>query len=264
MQRPDSGKYGSWQSARGEFAGPLLDPDRLRPQNICGPEGSPADSRFDIYRNNVTHSLKTALAEIFPAVQGWCGQDRFAHVTTLYVRSNPPRSRLLFEYGHDFADFLDSFEPARVQMPWLAGLARLERAWLDAWHAADAGPLTAGDLSQISPEDLTLLVFEPHPALRLVRSDFAIYDLLVAGRGGGDRLSVDPRKPQSVLVTRPALDVELRLLPPGGLAFFDSLKSGSTLGEASGAGLDEEPDFDLASAIAALLASGAFAGACKP
>ncbi len=248
----------SWGLGRGEFAPALLDPQKPKPANVCGPAGKAAEKRFNVYRNNVTYSLKTALGEIFPSVLKCCGEDRFAYVATLYVRENPPSSRLLFEYGHGFGDFLDAFEPARQQMPWLADLARLERAWLDAWHAGDETPLAGESLSQVPPDALASLVFTPHPAMTVLESGFAIYDLYLTARNDGDLASVETRAPQSVLITRPGFDVELRLLPPGGAAFFRALSCGAPLGEAAGHAFSEAEDFDLASAITALIASGAF------
>jgi hypothetical protein len=69
----------------------------------------------------------------------------------VYLVENPPRSPVIFEYGGSFADFLERFEPL-AGYPYLPDVARLERAWLDAFHAADADPLQAGDLGAIPPD----------------------------------------------------------------------------------------------------------------
>ncbi|MFD1745924.1 hypothetical protein ACFSE1_10675 [Rhizobium helianthi] len=60
-------------------------------------------------------------------------------------------SPLLFDCGRNFADFIETYEYAQT-MPWLADVARLERAWLDAYHAADANHLDPGALAAIAPE----------------------------------------------------------------------------------------------------------------
>ena len=65
-----------------------------------------------------------------------------------HVRATPPTSPLLFEYGRDFPDFIERYEYAQ-SMPWLADVARIERAWLDAYHAADAEPLAPQALASI-------------------------------------------------------------------------------------------------------------------
>ena len=81
------------------FGAVLLDPERATPRGVTGPHGKAAQKRFNVYRNNVTHSLVTALTEIFPAGDA------------------DPRGR---EFSHDRARF-----PARAS----AALAARLRIW---------------------------------------------------------------------------------------------------------------------------------------
>src|SRR6478735_1043616 len=129
-----------------------------------------------------------------------------------HIRATPPTSPLLFEYGRDFPGFIERYEYARP-MPWLADTARLERAWLDAYHAADAQPLSADTLASILPERLADTVFTAHPATRIVRSRFAVVTLFAANRSEGPVSTIDAGKPEDALVTRPDLDVVVRHLP---------------------------------------------------
>ena len=62
-----------------------------------------------------------------------------------YALAEPPRSPVLMDYGAGFADFIAGFAPA-ASLPYLPDVARIERAWREAYHAADAEPLTAGGL----------------------------------------------------------------------------------------------------------------------
>src|SRR5271168_1367098 len=123
------------------FSSALLRPERETPSLIAGPRGKGAVKRYNVYRNNVTVSLIEALAAIFPAVQRITGVEFFRAMARFHVRANPPRSPLLFEYGRDFPEFIERYECAQ-DMPWLADTARIERAWLDAYHAADVPPLS--------------------------------------------------------------------------------------------------------------------------
>jgi hypothetical protein len=59
-------------------------------------------------------------------------------------------------------------------------------------------------------------------------------------------------------VTRPALDVEVRQLPPGGAIFLSRLVTGESLGPAASAAFAESPSFDLPANIRGLLEAGAF------
>ena len=64
------------------------------------------------------------------------GVEFFRAMARFHIRETPPASPLLFEYGRDFPAFIERYEYAQG-MPWLADVARIERAWLDAYHAAD-------------------------------------------------------------------------------------------------------------------------------
>src|SRR5690348_14950896 len=151
------------------FASALLDPERATPALVSGPAGKGAVRRYNVYRNNVTVSLIDALAAIYPAVQRLTGVEFFRAMARFHVRATPPTSPLLFEYGRDFPAFIAAYEPA-LPMPWLADVARLERAWLDAYHAEDAAPLSPDTLASVPRERLADLRLIAHPATRIVRS----------------------------------------------------------------------------------------------
>jgi hypothetical protein len=58
-------------------------------------------------------------------------------------------------------------------------------------------------------------------------------------------------------VIRPALTVDLRVLPPGGHGFIAALAGGATLDAAAEAAVARQPDFDLATHLQGLFALGA-------
>jgi hypothetical protein len=236
----------------------LIDPDYPTPAGVVGPNGKGATKRYNVYRNNVTVSLIDALAAIFPATQRITGADFFRAMARFHVRATPPRSPLLFEYGHEFPDFIEHYEHARP-MPYLADTARIERAWLDAYHAADTPPLLGRDLAAIPPAMLADIAFVPHPATRIVRSEFPALSIFVSNRGDGPVERIEHFVPQDTLITRPDQVVTVRLLPPGGGEFLTQLLGGRPLGDAVAVALETAPDFDLASNIAGMIETGVFA-----
>jgi Putative DNA-binding domain len=141
------------------FARALLDPDVATPTVVAGPKSKAAVKRYNVYRNNVTVSLINALAAAFPATLRITGVDFFRAMARFYVRATPPTSPLLFEYGQDFPDFIERYEYAQ-SVPWLADVARIERAWLDAYHAADVQPLRPHELAAIPPGAARQCCFE--------------------------------------------------------------------------------------------------------
>jgi hypothetical protein len=239
------------------FAPALLDPLRAAPPLVTGPNGRPAGKRYDVYRNNVTVSLIDALAAIYPAVQRITGADFFRAMARFHVRSSPPVSPLLFEYGRGFPDFIARYEHAQT-MPWLADVARIERAWLDAYHAVDATPLAPAQLAAVTPERLADLVFTPHPAAQVVRSEFSAVTIFAANRDDAPVSRIDASTPEDALITRPGFDVIVRHLPPGGAVFATCLTEGRPLGEAAASAQDASPGFDIAANIAGLIEAGAF------
>jgi hypothetical protein len=148
-------------------------------------------------------------------------------------------------------------------MPWLADVAQIERAWLDAYHASDAEPLSADMLATISPERLADATFAAHPATRVVRSSYAVVTIFSANRSEGAVEPIDASSPEDALITRPDADVIVRHLPEGGAVFVTSLLLGLTLGEAAASALDVTPSFDIAASIAGLIQAGAFTSVCS-
>ena len=239
------------------FASALLDPERMRPSFVEGPHGKAASKRYAVYRNNVTVSLIDALAATFPATVRITGVDFFRAMARFHVRATPPASPLLFEYGRDFPDFIECYEHAR-SMPWLADVARLERAWLDAYHAADAEPLRVQALAAIPPEQLGQAILTPHPAMRIVRSRFSAVTIFAANRADAPVSHIDASSPEDGLITRPGLEVMVRRLPPGGADFVSYLSSGEPVGMAVDTVLAQWPGFDLAANIAGMIEAGVF------
>ncbi|MGY3622665.1 HvfC/BufC N-terminal domain-containing protein [Bradyrhizobium sp. USDA 10063] len=238
------------------FAPALLDPAREVPSVVTGPNGKAAAKRYNVYRNNITVSLIDALAATYPALQRITGPDFFRAMARFHVRETPPTSPLLFEYGRDFPAFIERYEYAQ-SLPFLADVARIERAWLDAYHAADAAPLSPVTLAAVAPDRLADLVFTAHPATRIVRSSFAAVTIFAANRRAASVNTIDALMPEDALITRPECEVTVRLLPPGGAIFLSDLMSGHSLGESAAAALDRSPAFDLAANISGLIEAGA-------
>ncbi|MGH7023635.1 MAG: HvfC/BufC family peptide modification chaperone [Caulobacteraceae bacterium] len=242
------------------FAAGLLYPRQATPIDVVGPRGKGAVKRYNVYRNNVTVSLIDALADVYPAVQRITGDQFFRAMARSHVRATPPTSPLLFDYGRDFPAFIEVYDPAR-DMPWLADVARIERAWLDAYHAADAPPLSADVLAAVPPDKLGGLVFTAHPATRIVRSAYPTVAIFAMNRLDGPVTPFRSSAAEDALVTRPDMEVAARRLPAGAATFLLSLIDGETLAAAAAAALDETPAFDLSSNIASMVEAGVFGSA---
>jgi hypothetical protein len=179
----------------------------------------------------------------------------FRAMAGAFVAAEKPRSPVLIHYGETFPDFVARFEPAQ-EIAYLADVARLESAWVEAYHAAEAPPLALDALGAIDPKDIGGLRFSPHPAARLLRFANPAASIWAAHQGDGEPRPPDVWRAEEALVTRPEADVLVRVLPPGGYEFARALFAGATLAEAaekfSGEGVDP------GSHLVGLIEAGAF------
>ena len=142
----------SWATLQRDFAHALLDPQHAVPGGLVGPDGHASTRRFGVYRNNVAASLIAALQDAYPVVTALVGEAFFRAMALEHARRHPPRTPAMFEYGADFPGFLDTFPPV-ASLPWLADVARLERAWVEAYHAAEALPVPAQAVQALPLDD---------------------------------------------------------------------------------------------------------------
>jgi hypothetical protein len=141
-------------------------PDGVQPMFVSG-----AGGRFTVYQRNHVSGLVAALAKTFPVVQRLVGDEFFAAMAARFIFQSPPRSPVLAEYGADLAEFIAAFEPAE-SLPFLADVARLEHARVQAWHAADHPGSTLADAEAIAamlPQRIVL-----HPSATLIASDHPV------------------------------------------------------------------------------------------
>lgn len=242
-----------------EFTAALVDADRPVPQALTSYTSRRPQKRFAVYRNNVVVGLVNALRSRFPATEKIVGEDFFVAMACLFVTAQPPRSKILSEYGEGFPDFVAHFEPA-AELAYLPDVARLEAARTRAYHAADAEPVSAGTLAAIDPARIGDMRVALHPSLQIVRSRHPIVTIWAMNAGEAELGPVDFDDAQDALIVRPAFEVIVRQLPRGGAAFLLTLADGRTLAQAAEAALADAADFDLTANLTGLIASGAMTG----
>ena len=243
------------------------------------PDEAPAHLRalveqpgFAVYRNTVLKGCIDALQANYPAVLRLVGEEWFRSVAALHVRARPPGDSRLLLYGMDFPDFLRDFlrdfAPA-ADLPYLHGVARLDRFWTEAHVAADALALEPAAIAGLSHEQLGKLVLKPHPAARWAWfEDQPIYTIWRRNRGDGD-YGVEGADSgdelvwtgEGALLTRPASAVTWTALDAAGCAFLDACAAGRPLAHAASEALALQASTDLAQLMAGLLNAGAFCSA---
>jgi hypothetical protein len=250
------------QPTQREFAAALLDAGRVVPPGLRAWNGSDPAARFAVHRNNVVVSLTQALADGFPVVQQLVGDEFFAAMARVYACTYPPRSPVLAEYGDGFGDWIADFEPA-ASLPYLPDMARLERARVRAFHAADALPLSAEALTRhlAAPQQLARARLGLHPSLAVVRSAWGVASLWAAHQSDDPAAigTVQLDQAESALVLREGDDVLVLPVPQATAAFIQTLAAGCSLGDAAAtaSALSGADPFDLAGSLALLIRHGA-------
>jgi len=241
-----------------DFAEALLTRQPSEPNGLKHWRDAETSHRFGVYRNNFNHSLIDALQDIFPVCCALTGTEFFRAMAREYVYQYPPSSPVLVHYGEHFADFIEAFEPAR-SLPYLADVARLERLWLSSYHSADG--------QSISVEQLTALLNQPNqleqarltlaPACQWLSSEFAVFSIWQAHQPKSEiRLrDLTLNSSETVLLTRPALHVQLHLIEPDAAIFLSRLHQGQVFSDAM-TGLE----FDLVALLQVLVQQGALTG----
>ena len=217
----------------------------------------PAAQHLQVYRNNVVESLTGALRAVYPVVEKLVGDGFFRYAVHEYLRAHRPRSGNLHDFGDAFASFLAGFAPA-AELPYLPDVARLEWAWHQAFHAADAPAFDFARLGAVPAEQHATLRFVLHPSARLLESDFPIvhiFEINQEGYDGDARVDLGEGGAQALVIRR-ELTVYVEALAAGEAALLAALAGHQPLGDAVQAALAAQPDCDLTGTLAGHLRGG--------
>ena len=219
-------------------------------------DGIGGEARLNVYRNTFIANLTTALRLVYPAIHRLVGAPFFESAARLFIEAQPPQSAWLDEYGGGFPEFLAGFAPA-ASLPYLPGVARLERAVNTSLHAADAAPLDLSRLASIDPADHDHIAFVPHPSVGFVTADYpadAIWRAVLSQVDAAIAAVDLAAGPAWLLVERCATGIEVMRLTEPEWRFAAELCTSRPLQEA----IEAAPEIDAASVLAGHLAAGRF------
>jgi hypothetical protein len=247
--------HGALARFQDDFAHALLATDDAVSPTLATLAAQPA---FAIYRNTVMKGCIDALQANYPAINRLVGEEWLRAAASVYVRETLPDQPMLLHYGADFADFLARFEPA-AELPYLPGVARLDRFWTETHAAASEDSLIPAALTQLATQNFFRARLQPHAATRWAWfSDAPIYTIWSRNRSD-DVLDGDfDWQAEGALLTRPQDSVQWRALDRAGCAFLDVCAARGTVADATQAALEAQADADLGQLMAGLLEAGAF------
>jgi hypothetical protein len=208
---------GSLHRFQDDFARALLEPEH-HAGDASAVAALTRQPGFAVYRNTVLKGCVDALQANYPAVARLVGEEWFRAAAAIYARANLPVQATLLHYGEGFAHFLATFAPA-ADLPYLPGVARLDRLWTEAHVARDEAPLDPSVLAEFDETRLQQLVLRPHASARwawfggqpIIRSGNALVQAPI------DETEIEWRG-EGALVVRPR-DVVSGLRRRGGCAF---------------------------------------------
>jgi Putative DNA-binding domain len=112
------------------------------------------------HANTISHARIVGLEETFPLTRQHLGDAAFNALARKFVETDTAKASDANRIGLGFPDCLS--DPATRE------LALIEWAWLESYHAAEAVPMTLGDLAALDEAALLALAIAPHPSARIV------------------------------------------------------------------------------------------------
>ncbi len=190
------------------------------------------------HANTVSHARLVALEETFPLTRDAFGAAKFNALSRTYVDGGKGCAVPLAQIG---ATFPSAMTRADVDKD-LVLLAHYEWAWLGAFHAAEAAPMTLMDVDASKADKIMSQKVERHPAARMVANS-----PIIPGNHPGDML----------LITRPEESVLVCGLNPVETTLCVAAGAGETLMNTVIATFSAHPSGDVESALLKLIAVGA-------
>jgi hypothetical protein len=196
---------------------------------IVGDERLSAEERVDLYASMYFYRILDVLKEDFPATLAVLGAERFHNLATGYLIEYPPEHFSISYAGNHLADFIRE-HPLREKFPFLADLARLERALIEVFHAADATPLDAERMRAIPPSDWPSLNLKLHPAHQMLQLEWDVGTILKEVERG-EKPSPPARADLSLMVWRNHNRVYYRALDEAEREQVAAIAGGTTFAE---------------------------------
>jgi hypothetical protein len=185
--------------------------------------------RLDVYADMYFYRIRDCLKDDFGAVAAVVGDAAFHNLITDYLLVHPSAHFSLRHVGKRLPGFVRSHALIE-RWPYLADLATLEWAIMEAFEAADAEPILPASLTAIPPERWAELRFESTPSLRVLRLSWPVHD--VWAQAQGQQAAEDVRPAPTVLrVWRQNLRVFHRSIDVSEGAALDALSAGATFGD---------------------------------
>ncbi len=148
-----------------QFQNYLLQHDPAIEQHVLGTEKVSVETRLAIYENAYRARLVDALAETYPVLKQYLGDDAFEELAHDYLTTYPSSFRSIRWFGDQLASFTQTHATYHAH-PYLAELIQFEWTMTMVFDAADAPLLQLDDIARIPPDAWENMCFTAHPSAR--------------------------------------------------------------------------------------------------
>lgn len=171
---------------------------------VAGDARLPAIARLEIYADMYFVRIHDVLADEYAKTAAALGAAAFHGLVTDYLDACRPEHPSMREVGTRLPAFLAG-HPTTAHRPWLAELARLERARLEMVDSADAETLTLESLRTLRPDRFVTLRLRLVPSHTLFATRFDVVSLWRSDDPGA--AAIPDSSPTALLVWRREIEV---------------------------------------------------------
>jgi hypothetical protein len=186
--------------------------------------------QVDIYREQFWFRHADVLREDFASIEHALGDDEFERLARAYLSECPSPSFTLRDYGIGMLQFLQTREPWSSD-PFLAELARVEWAFVDAFDGPNAPPFDPATIAGVSEDAWPHARILLHPSLQRLSLAWPSHDYRIAARKSEQPVRPEPQDMAVVVYRGPEL-LHCLEIDADAAALLDELARGVPLGEA--------------------------------
>jgi Putative DNA-binding domain len=190
---------------------------------------APVD-QVDIYREQFWLRHVDVLREDFASIEHALGDDAFEELARAYLAACPSASFSLRDLGVEMARFLDTSAPWSDD-PFLAELARVEWAFVDAFDARDTPPFDPASIAGVAEDAWPGAWLVLCAALQRLTLRWPSHDYRIAARKDEKPTRPEPRACHVVIYRGPSV-LHCLEIDRDAAAMLDELACGMPLGEA--------------------------------
>ena len=202
-------------------------------------------NRLPIYRNNFYASLIEVLAAAYPKIAALVGSDNFTYLARQFVEKHPPREAQLYQYGADFAEFLNLLPHVLSDFPFICDLAKLEWARQEAYFAKNEEPLKPDYLVSLVPEEIFDLTLKLKTGCQALHLQHSVSQYVMEGSVAQDSFPIIEE--EFVLVYRDETreEIPVCMLSRAEYFYLEHIESGKSVGESFVQISERFSNFDL-------------------